>query len=257
MLYFEQDDAHRAGFDAVGYAQIGSVSKASLGYDANTWIGATDAAALLRFYNVDAAVYDFELSASTVAGTAAASKSKSESKESGSDSESKAATTHTALVDFAFCYFESRNGGVHAPFSSMREHFALAAAPSRSSGGNGSKGNGGAVRKTAPFVPPLYLQHQGHSRTVVGACIDTRTNERALVIVDPNMKFKTSYGATALYGKAAATTALRTKGGYHKFIFTAKQLRRHSYQIVRVARFGAMNTAERQAAKLIVGAAHY
>lgn len=94
------------------------------------WIGATECCALLRSFNIDARVVDF------------------------CGQEKDGGEPHAALADWVWRYF-SRAVAAEAPASGA----AAAAA---------------AAGVDAPSLalcdaPPLYFQHDGHSRTIVGA----------------------------------------------------------------------------------------
>ena len=84
-------------------------------------------------------------------------------------------------------------------------------------------------RKTRPVTPPLYLQHQGHSRTVVGAEMMVGGAIRLLVL-DP------SHSPTSL-GENTMRLVRKTLEG----------MRSKQYQIVAIT--GKLNSAEAREAK--------
>ena len=87
-------------------------------------------------------------------------------------------------------------------------------------------------RKTRLVTPPLYLQHQGHSRTVVGAEVMAGGAIR-LLILDP------SHSPTSL-GENTMRLVRKTLVG----------MRSKQYQIVAVT--GKLNSAEAREAKKII-----
>merc|ERR1719361_2307703 len=38
------------------------------------------------------------------------------------------------------------------------------------------------------FIPPLYFQHQGHSRTIIGIIHNRKSGLRHLLVLDPSVK---------------------------------------------------------------------
>ncbi|GFN84674.1 Zinc finger with ufm1-specific peptidase domain protein-like [Plakobranchus ocellatus] len=94
------------------------------------------------------------------------------------------------------------------------------------------------TRRPQQFTPPLYLQHQGHSRTIVGVDIDRDT--RRLLLFDPGSKrdHLASLAATGLNWKCMRTFR-RTQAG-----FRARQ-----YQIVEVT--GLLTDREYEESKII------
>ena len=110
------------------------------------WIGSTEVAVLLRAQGVRANIIDFSSSVAPF----------------GAD-----------LFNWVLRYFERGRSQTLVP-----------AAAHEGSGGGGSVGtacNGGRLLHS--LLPPLYLQHQGHSRLIVGAI--RRQDARQLLILDP------------------------------------------------------------------------
>jgi len=70
-----------------------------------------------------------------------------------------------------------------------------AAAPSTSAistssmkaGHEGGSGYETPTRIPSTFAPPIYFQHQGHSRTIVGIIKNLRTHRFRLIVLDPDM----------------------------------------------------------------------
>ena len=85
-------------------------------------------------------------------------------------------------------------------------------------------------------VGPLYLQHQGHSRTIVGV-ERTAAGETVLLVLDP--------------ATAARTVEQRlARGDTHTFVVRASDLRHAQYQVLFVDGVYA-TAAETEAAKVI------
>ena len=49
---------------------------------------------------------------------------------------------------------------------------------------------GAATPIPSTFVPPLYFQHQGHSRTIVGILKNLRTHRFRLIVLDTKLNVK-------------------------------------------------------------------
>lgn len=128
-LQAELERAWRAGYDPGGAAQFGHRVLGS-----QKWIGTTECCALLRYYGLRTHIVDFHSSGNHGDG-------------------------HEAMVDWVWRYF-------HDPRSRRGSQGYSGAA---SSGATGRRvvadALTGPVEKTNR--PPLYFQHQGHSRTVV------------------------------------------------------------------------------------------
>eukprot|EP01083_Nonionella_stella_P081891 225830_1 len=114
--------------------------------------------------------------------------------------------SHTAMLEWVWEYFVSRNQG-----------------PAEDR-----------------FVPPLYLQHLGHSRTIVGATRDAKTGVIRLVILDPSCE-GAGPGLVSDLRQRKVTRVLRTNA----------QMGRKIYQILSVNR-GLMGKAERELSKIVL-----
>jgi hypothetical protein len=91
------------------------------------------------------------------------------------------------------------------------------------------------------IVHPVYLQHQGHSRTVIGYEKNIRTNIHSLLLYDP-----------ACSGNKLKYNLIHSPSGWQRSIKRGLHTFRHgSYQILFVS--GIMTTDERESAKIIVG----
>lgn len=158
------EEAWRDGFDPQGAAQL---QHRVLG--TQKWIGTTEVYTMLVYLGIRCTILDFN--------------------------NNQAGTSHDIMMDWLQSYFES---AVTAPHSS-------------STGGGGSKDafstmmqtsarNGKAIHLTDR--PPVYMQHAGHSRTVVG--IETyKDGTRHLVVLDPGRKISRKTDAN---GKPCSTT---------------------------------------------------
>lgn len=154
------DRAWQAGFDPEGAEQLeGSVAHSK------KLIGATECATLLRSFGVRAFVCSFaspavpaeELERRRLQAAAAASADNAahpERKKLKQPQHVPAFEPCVELLQFCWDYFARRQ-------------------PTR------------AVCEAAPFCPPLYLQHEGHSRTVVAAERDRCTGSISLLLFDP------------------------------------------------------------------------
>ena len=153
------------GFDREGAMQLGHKVRGT-----RKWIGTTECAALLRSYGIRTHIVDFRGAA-------------------GIESED-----HAALVDWVWRYFEHGEFGRSSSSSCKSAQMANGGAEVRREGGsivssNGSNDSGnvllpGPVRQTNR--PPLYFQHQGHSRTVVGI-ERRREGKNFLLVLDPRL----------------------------------------------------------------------
>lgn len=154
------DRAWEAGFDCDGAEQLeGSVAHSK------KLIGATECATLLRFFGVRASVCSFSAPAVPAAeleqrrqrAAIAASEDNAalpERKKPKQPQHVPAFEPCVELLEFCWSYFAAR------------QHEDAETGP-------------------PPFCPPLYLQHEGHSRTVVGAERDQRTGSISLLLFDP------------------------------------------------------------------------
>jgi len=84
------------------------------------------------------------------------------------------------------------------------------------------------------FIPPLYLQHEGHSRTIIG--VEKRANQINLLIFDP------SHFGPALLNDLRNKKLRKVKKGLDTFV-------REKYQIVCIEK-NLMTHEELQDAKI-------
>ncbi|KAF6004543.1 hypothetical protein F1559_004068 [Cyanidiococcus yangmingshanensis] len=134
----------------------------SCGFDPeSTWIGAIDAAALLRFWGIEARLVDSDPRQSA-----------------------QRCGPHPAILAWIWDYFEKRcvraSGCVACRIDAATEP--------------ASRGDTEVERATTMTgkgrepIPPLFLQYAGHSMTVIGAELNTALEEVQLVILDPNRR---------------------------------------------------------------------
>eukprot|EP00051_Salpingoeca_urceolata_P008934 m.110082 g.110082 ORF g.110082 m.110082 type:complete len:552 (-) comp16017_c0_seq2:135-1790(-) len=121
--------AWKQGFDPIGAAQLGNRVVGT-----RKWIGTTEVCCVLRMFGVGTRIIDFYAS-------------------SGKDGQSP----HAALVDWVWRYF--------SPPTTARKASATAASGALGLLAADPLENTVVVDGTRP---PLYFQHQGHSRTIVG-----------------------------------------------------------------------------------------
>jgi len=76
-----------------------------------------------------------------------------------------------------------------------------------------------ATGKQNKFCPPLYLQHEGHSRTIVGTVVDKKMDEINIIIFDP-----------AHIGPQLKS-ALQNKAGMNYVVKSAQHFSHEKYQI--------------------------
>mmetsp|Transcript_12933 Transcript_12933/g.23263 ORF Transcript_12933/g.23263 Transcript_12933/m.23263 type:complete len:440 (-) Transcript_12933:752-2071(-) len=177
-----------------------SESEAQLGqlFGQTKWIGAMEVAALLRSLGIRALVIDFEI---------------------GNDLGSR-----RKMVEWIFSYFQSRCIGTKGFLSKPG---ACEICRLRDPRGKKSR-----------FIPPLFLQHPGHSRTVIGA-EKSETGDITLLILDPSKK---------------STDGIRGKTGLEKIRkgLDSEELREPRYQIVYIGQNSLYSSqAEQEAAKHI------
>lgn len=94
---------------------------------------------------------------------------------------------HTALIRWVFDYFNvSFESGLNgeAEQKSTRSHTSPEEKPF-SNAFNALMDSGGSPVRIAEEKMPLYLQHSGHSRTIVGVEV-TRSGQMNLVLFDPS-----------------------------------------------------------------------
>ena len=244
------EKAWRAGFDEAGAADFGGVL---LGTD--DYIGTTECAALLRFFGIRAHVLGFE----------SKSDSAKQIKHRGNYGESKrnAATavtdTSKRVADWIKRYFVSTRGlplkgpqgtaagGIGAyykPVASATAGAAAGAAAGATAGAAAGAAAGGDPPDDgeipASFLPPIYFQHDGHSRTIIGYEVNN-TGKNSLLLFDPStvgMKIKKN-----LQDFPRGKWQQSVKRGL-------ATISRDAYEIVYVS--GLMNKAEKERSKIMI-----
>ncbi|XP_040572651.1 zinc finger-containing ubiquitin peptidase 1 isoform X2 [Lepeophtheirus salmonis] len=78
-----------------------------------------------------------------------------------------------------------------------------------------------------PFIPPLYLQHQGHSRTIVGVEVLKKNNSIRLLILDPSHSH-------SQISKGLSPTNLKDTKVLHLMRKNICSIKSRKYQIVAV-----------------------
>eukprot|EP00741_Cyanophora_paradoxa_P012800 tig00020629_g12364.t1 len=160
--------AWRAGFDVEGAGQLNHRLA-----ETRKWIGATEVAALLRFFGFRAKRLG--------RGAAGAW----EGHGSGRTDHENSRENLGGIVDFVR---PSQPPDRHAALLAWVWDYFQAGAR-RDEGQRPAALSAGAACVSLASVPPLYFQHDGHSRTVAGA--ERMGGEIALVLVDPGFKAAT------------------------------------------------------------------
>lgn len=148
----------------------------------DAWVGAVDVVALFRSLHLRAGVADFDAGRPPLrrgggGGAGGASLARLLGRRAG-DADAEVGTaagkaTATEMAEWAHAYFVRR----------CREE-------------GGCAGCGGRPAAGAGLISPLYMQHQGHSRTVVGA--DRRRDGTVrLLVVDPSKPLPGGGGGSA------------------------------------------------------------
>ncbi|KAK9816663.1 hypothetical protein WJX72_003439 [[Myrmecia] bisecta] len=178
------DLAWEAGFDPEGRQQVGRVT------GTRKWIGVTDAAALLRYFGIRARIVDFETK-----GTA------HECDACGAFPIRGSRYTSSVLPDYDLCeacWRLNRSPGA-APFLEVAQAAPISEAILSwvwayftEEGGQSIRAPGqeGGPMVTFAGRPPLFLQHQGHSRTIAGV-VRTQLADRErldLLVLDPSSR---------------------------------------------------------------------
>jgi hypothetical protein len=221
------------------------------------WIGATECACLLRFMGVRAMVVDFSHSSSDHDGTggqqssASGSSSSSSSSSSGwpiHDSTSKKRKQpeqrpkHEMIVEWCKRYFSSAWG---TPMDYI--------------------GGDPPARALDDYLPPLYFQHNGHSRTIVG--YEAASDKTSLFVFDPSHRGDTikrclNEGSVRLQDQIALLVSelvinphllllVRVLQGWQRLLKRGLHtLRKNQYQIVYI-KPGIMSAQEREQSKVI------
>merc|ERR1712129_65707 len=90
------------------------------------------------------------------------------------------------------------------------------------------------------FIPPLYFQHQGHSRTIIGIVHNKKSGLRHLLVLDPSVK----NGGLSLLQKIK-------NGNVSSLLRSKKQIRAAKYQIIAVPAYGIMTANDRNRCKTV------
>ncbi|KAA8497923.1 Zinc finger with UFM1-specific peptidase domain protein [Porphyridium purpureum] len=188
------ENAWKLGFDSEGFEQLGSL------FGQNKWIGALDAAALLRSLGLRACVLDFEIGDSI--------------------------TAKKKFLEWVFSYFENRckPGG-------LGKLLASAGCPA-------CRGTTNLSLKRPKVIPPILLQHEGHSRSIIGA-EKYADGEIKLLLLD------TSSAAITGLGGRRGMACLRRDG-------SSEELCEPRYQAVIVSIDSLYKEKELEAAKTII-----
>ena len=99
-------------------------------------------------------------------------------------------------------------------------------------------------------MPPLYFQHDGHSRTVVG--FEDGNEKKSLILFDPASSGSIISARLSEYIDGTS----HNYGTWQRLVKRKVQtLKQKAYQIVYVAP-GIMSAEERKQSKLIIGTLH-
>lgn len=227
------------GFDPEGRRQLNGELRGT-----DKWVGATECVVLLRYMGVRAMVVDFT-AAKTVSGNKSINEyfcsttDSQQRKVSGvkrpsssylnsfADEKRRVGDSQAELVQWVCSYFASR-----WPESANSNEIIYFSGNSCDSSG------GGFPSHVDRFTPPLYFQHQGHSRTIIG--YEVTKAVPSLLVFDPSTS-----------GKNIRSQLLQEHGRWKQLLKRGLHtLRRSAYQIVYI-RPGIMSTQERNSSKLI------
>lgn len=143
--------AWAAGFDVQGAEQLGGRLQGS-----SRWIGSTEAAALFRYFGVPAKIVDFGVDSQKRGGLI-----------------NGCSPAGRSLLEWTFRYF-SEGRERDGQKSHQDEHNV-----------------GNSVDVIVTGRPPLYLQHEGHSRTIIGVerrvYAEGRESDTCLLLLDPGV----------------------------------------------------------------------
>jgi len=237
------DRAHQLGFDVVGAAQVGQLRHSK------TWIGAVEAHALFCSYGLRSELIDFKSSC-------------------------------VGLMEYVWNYFTTRTMPVRhssgnegheeilspeqgpakknhldSLYNTHAEHFEAppgetaraAEAAARAASEEPAPVCAAGIQPNASFVPPLYFQHQGHSRTIIGIVKDLRCSGRFhLLVLDPDM----SGGGVRLLQQLQRSDAPEVVRAALKTLYRNEDsLRAKEYQMVMIASHGLMTPQEQERSK--------
>lgn len=213
------EKAWNDGFDRMGRDQLGGSILGSL-----TWIGAGECAALLRYFGFRANVVNFT---------------------SGGQSSSSSAVPFE-LWDWLERYFKNGYGYGHNDININCSNSSASTATQSHT----------IEAPSSSYLPPLYFQHDGHSRTIVGyekipparakktkigKVTSSNEEKRNILIFDPSSNGKTI--KHNLLQPGCNRWKQQLKRGLHT-------INRKDYQIVYVAE-GIMTPEERQRSKVL------
>lgn len=227
--------AWAAGFDSAAAADFRG---GLLGSD--DFIGATECCALLRFFGLRAHLVTFAdwLSSSATTGPSGTGKP-------ARTSVTAASPNSLRLASWLKRYFSTSKGLPQGKVSSGLAGYGFdnkAFAPAH--GGSGQAGNGANgttdLSNAIPddFLPPLYFQHDGHSRTIVGYEMNS-SGKMSLLLFDPNS-----------VGQDIKRKLINHQGYWQQSIKRQlSTMTQTSYQLVFVS--GIMWNAEKERAKVI------
>ncbi|KND04835.1 hypothetical protein, variant 2 [Spizellomyces punctatus DAOM BR117] len=216
-----------------GFDQMGASHFSGRLVGSRKWIGATEIAATLLWMGIRVTVYDFH-------------------RPSGSDGK------HHAVLDTVEQYFREAAQEAVAQQSEGLKRFGFTSTSER-------------AIITSSEKPPLYFQHQGHSRTIVG--IETlRSGVRNLLVYDPSNSVAEDL-RSPLSSSPMSTSSCNAKGLPKKetnslsgtpipfgttqrllrsYRVGLEQLAKHTqYQVVAVTGVGWNSEAERERGKIL------
>ncbi|XP_027338412.1 zinc finger-containing ubiquitin peptidase 1-like [Abrus precatorius] len=201
--------AWEKGFDVPGSAQFNHVI-----YGSKKWIGTTECAALLRSFALRARVVDFGPKESqTIPGSSFDNTRKKASTHNMVEGKAKKDEAYQVLMDFVWNYFSDKNS-----IQFGQQHVVIS-------------------EKT-----PLYFQHDGHSRTIVGIQVKHQQKgilQYNLLVLDP------------AHSTATLERSLRQKVGWEKLIKRGMHtLKKPQYQLCYVD-YGIASEEEMEELKTI------
>ncbi|PNX93445.1 zinc finger with UFM1-specific peptidase domain protein [Trifolium pratense] len=183
--------AWEKGFDAPGASQLDHVV-----YGSKKWIGTTECAALLRSFALRARVVDFgpKEESQSVVGTSVDKAVDKARNDKTDNNEVKNSEAYQVLMDFVWNYFSNEN-----TIQFGQQHVVIS-------------------EKT-----PLYFQHDGHSRTIVGVQAKHQQNGYLaynLLVLDP------------AHSTPALERSLKKKIGWQKLVKKGRNtLKKPQYQL--------------------------
>ncbi|KAK4048925.1 hypothetical protein OIV83_004481 [Microbotryomycetes sp. JL201] len=184
------EQAWSHGYDPEGAAHFGNKLVKS-----RRWIGTTEAYVALTWLGFRVQIYDFP-------------------KEKGS-----AGTNDALVASFCVLLFDTRVPDDHRSQHWVVKYFSDESASKKSKNALSAlmTSSGQAVRMTKK--EPLYLQHQGHSRTVVGVDV-AKDGQGWLLLFDPGKSVSTTMTRAALNASSSARAA--TESGRNSAFWAQK-----------------------------------